>query len=266
MCIRVDVFGEVALDHILYINNSQKSSYKWTIDEFKNIVGGTGANIAVAYNLIGCDVEFFTGISAENDYCELYNRLSQSGITIIDIASGKISEFYNLIFSDEMRRTVAVYPGEILKRTSIPFDLVGQADILHVTPIAISAAREIPQYYKDAIKILSPAGEFLGIDKGNFKNLIKSYDILCLDAGEAFQYLDLKSIDAALNWFEKIDSLCTVITLGKQGAICLCENQIFSIGVPQFTLPVIDPMGCGDIFAASFAYYFLKTIREFHKH
>lgn len=254
---RISVFGEIAVDHILYSNDS-KESFKWFIDRQEHVFGGAGANVAATYKVLDCDVCFFTGIS--QNYQNLYQRLEEAGIKIIPIARGDLSEIYDLFFPNEVRRTVAVYPGEVLKIPEpIPYQVEIEADILHVTPISLEVARQIPIQSQAKLKLLSPAAEYMGINSDQFSDLIQRYDMLCLDLSEALGYTGLASLEEVLNWFKGIHHLCTVITQGDNETIAIQDGFVWSSLPAGLDLATGDLMGCGDTFAAAIAYHYFLS-------
>ena len=260
---QISVFGEVAVDHVFHIR-APRTNLKWPIEKRRDIAGGAGANVAATYNALGCDVDFFTGVSDNPRHHDLYKYLEQAGIRIINVAPGEISEIYDLVFPNEGGRTVAVCPGKILEDVSLALDDVHcmQSDILHVTPVAMKAAIRIPRMYNARIKVLSPAAEFIGGSSEQFRDLIQRYDVLCLEVAEARQYTNLISLEDILDWFSQIKRLCTVITQGDQGATCIFRGTVAHAEPAQLPLPVVDTMGCGDVFAATFAYFFLSSEQD----
>jgi sugar/nucleoside kinase (ribokinase family) len=116
--------------------------------------------------------------------------------------------------------------------------------------------------WKSSTKVLMPASEYFGIGPSQFRDLIQQYDVLCLDLDEALRYTGLASCEEAIQWFASNRTLCTVITLGEHGAICILDDVITRTEPARLSQPVIDTMGCGDVFAASFVHSFVRSGRD----
>ncbi len=252
------VLGEIAKDHIFYINN-QKEELLWDIKFSDNFFGGMGANVSAGYRLLGT-YPYFVTVCTE----ELLHNFENVGIKIVQLPIHvRLSEIYNYFFPKTERRTIAIQRGSILTE-NIDFELdlglnnkMDNVNIVHVCPINVKLAIKIPLLYKKALKVLSPAIEY---PKNTLNKIISGYDVIIFDEQEALAYTSKSNLEDAINEFISTQqSKCIVITRGSLGSVGVYKHKVYYQSVIQLEYPVIDTMGCGDIFSASFSYYFLKT-------
>jgi sugar/nucleoside kinase (ribokinase family) len=257
---RIMVFGEIAKDHIFYIN-SQKEEILWNIESNKTFFGGMGANVVTGYRLIGTYPYFVTVCPKE-----FLHNFETVGIRIIQLQIPiRLSEIYNFFFQKAERRTIAIQRGSILtedidiERLDIN-SKVENVNLVHVCPVNVHIALKIPIIYDNSLKVISPALEY---QKNILDKIIPGYDIVIFDEREALTYTGKLTLDEAINEFiSRYQNKCIVITRGSQGSIGVYMHKVYYQHIINLGYPIVDTMGCGDIFSASFSYYFLKTGRD----
>lgn len=147
-------------------------------------------------------------------------------------------------------------------------NLLAHCDILYVSPLLPNL---IPSYIgdivrytkKDTLKILLPQGyyrSFMPDDSVVVRQFEEANEILPLMDIVIVSEQDMNDmLTTADAWSETYSTVC-VVTMGEKGAVIVSGKQ--TIDVPTSPVPVeeiVDSVGSGDIFSASFGYAYKKT-------
>ncbi|MBI3486247.1 carbohydrate kinase family protein [Candidatus Daviesbacteria bacterium] len=115
----------------------------------------------------------------------------------------------------------------------------------------------------DSLRVLLPQGEFRDFDQDNqviprqFKKAEKVLPSMDLVVVSEKDHPDTYKLSK--NWIKE-RHLIVVITMAERGALALTRHgEIWLPTIPVTSKEIIDSVGSGDIFAASFAYQFRKT-------
>lgn len=142
--------------------------------------------------------------------------------------------------------------------------ILQRADLIFVAPLTPDFT---PLYLKDlfeevktSIKILLPQGYFRSFDQDNVikrdfiedKEIVPLFDFVIVSDQD---HPDMKSMSK--KWSSKTN---VIMTLGDKGAVSIYKGKkIFAPTRPVKVVDIIDSVGSGDIFSASFGYKYYQT-------
>ena len=147
-------------------------------------------------------------------------------------------------------------------------DVLQQADIIFFAPQSPIYSKEYIQSVTvnlktGALKVLIPQGFYRNFDSENnvlvrefieAKEILPLMDIVIVSEQDSPTML-VQAKDWALNM-----NVIPVVTLGEKGAVALKGNdEIQLLAIPVAENEIVDSVGSGDIFSASFAYKYKQT-------
>jgi sugar/nucleoside kinase (ribokinase family) len=147
-------------------------------------------------------------------------------------------------------------------------EVLCQADIVFFAPLQPIYTKEYIESVTanlkpEALKVLIPQGFYRNFDAENnvlVRDFIEAKDILPLmDMVIVSEQDSPTMLDQAKEW-AKTMNIIPVVTLGEKGAVALkddVEIQLPAVPVPESK--IVDSVGSGDIFSASFAYKYKQT-------
>lgn len=260
---RVSVVGQVVIDRVLRLRG-ERASYRWDVEGETTLLGGAGANIAMLYALLGGAPTLFPVRDAARD--DIFAQLEAAGIALHPIASGSLATNYSIFFAGEPRATMALSPVTLAPGERVAVEDIlreaAPADVLHLAPTAPGVVEEMSARLmadraagkRLPLLVLSPATEFFEQGVEAFARLSEPYDLLCMDLAEARAYTGAREHDAVFAAFARRPGQCVVITDGANGAHAIYHGRHFFRPAERSGEPVVDTLGCGDVFAATFAY------------
>lgn len=146
--------------------------------------------------------------------------------------------------------------------------IIHRADLIFFAPLLPNpSARYFQQVNslapKQALKFLLPQGYYRDFDSNDrvvCRNFIEADKILpWVDFVITSDQDGPQMIDRA-NHFTKKYALNWIVTQAEKGAVAISKNKVVAlktVAVPAAA--IIDSVGCGDVFAAAFAYQYKKT-------
>jgi sugar/nucleoside kinase (ribokinase family) len=178
----------------------------------------------------------------------IYENIMKNGIRV------QKSTNRNYAFSIDIDVTLS----ELLQKTDIVF-FAPQQPIFSKTYIE-SITKRIK---KDTITVLLPQGYFRDFDQ-NDQVIVREF----IEASDILPYINIvitseqdhpKMMGMAKEWSKK-NNIISIVTLGEKGAISFKKNQDFNLPTNPIPLSqIIDSVGAGDIFSASFAYKYRRS-------
>ncbi len=208
------------------------------------ILGGTVTYSGVCARNLG----YQTGILTS---CEEGLKLAElEGIQISTIPSKSTTTFENI----ETKSGRKQYLHEIAERITVAevSNIDQQAKIIHLGPVADEIDREVINVFPDAFIGLTPQGWMRHRDEKNVVQykVWEDADFLLQKANAVvLSTEDVKGDRKLVNEYAAITKVLAM-TEGYNGAFVYWNGDVRHFAAPK--VPVIDPTGAGDIFAAAF--------------
>lgn len=234
--IKICALGSVNLDMIIQTKTLPRTGETVAQGRFESLPGGKGANVALAAQRLGAEVELRAALGADDYAAQALALLKASGVSLsglIEITDSHTGlAFINV--ADDGKNQIAVASG-----ANAMFEPA------HLTPIkadGIITQFEIPlETIEAAIKAFEG---FVAINASpvveGLERLLPHASLIIVNEGEYEAYRE------ALNGFEGL----LAITLGSKGAKLLKAGEVISEGVPP-QVEVVDTTGAGDSFATA---------------
>ncbi|GAA4238597.1 sugar kinase [Actinomadura meridiana] len=240
-------------------------------------VGGAESNVAIGMCRLGGTAAWF-GRVGDDEFGRLITTvLAGEGVrldhTVVDRSAPTA-----LLFKERRSGTltrVQYYrkgsAGSRLDPSDVPHDLVRSARVLHVTGITAAISATARQALDDAVETARDAGVPVSLDLNYrqalwtpteagdcLRKLVKRADLVFATEQEARLVVpdsgdDLAALAASLGALGPRDVL---VKRGAAGVVALCEGDL--VVQPAHRVPVIDPVGAGDAFAAGYLAEFVR--------
>ncbi|TDB78433.1 sugar kinase [Actinomadura sp. KC216] len=245
-------------------------------------VGGAESNTAIGLCRLGGTAAWFGRVGDDEFGRLITNVLAGEGVqlghTVVDRSAPTA-----LLFKERRSGTltrVQYYrtgsAGSRLSPSDVPHDLIRSARVLHVTGITAAISATARQALDDAVETARDAGVPVSLDLNYrqalwtpaeagecLRNLAKRADLVFATEQEARLVVpadespadgdDLAGLAGSLAALGPRDVL---IKRGAAGVVALCEGRLHV--QPAHTVPVIDPVGAGDAFAAGYLAEFVR--------
>ncbi|WP_227762229.1 1-phosphofructokinase [Zhaonella formicivorans] len=229
-------------------------------DSYIKTAGGKGINVSRVLKQLGCQV-VATGFLGGGTGQFIETELRKMSV---------IPQFVHI--AEDTRNCIAIIHSgkqtEILESGPNIAEEEAQAfiqqlaDILDYNNIKVVAASgSLPSglardYYNKIIEITKSKGIKFALDTsgGSLKEAVKASPYLIKpNISELENLLDRKiksekELICALHELEKYQLEMVVVSLGKEGCIALCGNEIYKVTIPE--VAVINPVGSGDAMLA----------------
>lgn len=257
----------VAIDK-LYIVDNLTPGEVIRVKKCNYTAGGKGLNVSRVAKILGEDViatGFIGGYAG--DYVE--DQLKTNNIkTDFVRVSGESRSCINIIDSKTRVQTELLEPGvEVSKKDICKFiekyiKLASKSDIIAISGSVPKGVGE--SLYPELIKISKEKGKKVILDTSGklLKAGIKACPTMIKPNKDELQSLlgikvsDYKSaIEAAKKLYNSGIEM-VVVSLGKDGAILVCDEGVFHSKPPKIN--AVNTVGCGDSMVAAFATGFLR--------
>lgn len=257
---KIVVVGSLNMDMIMEINKMPKIGETIKGNQMNYLIGGKGANQAVAASRLGNEVEIIGCIGKDAFGEKIKKNLKEENVNVKqlkvdDVAATGVAT----ILKTKDDNSIVVIPGandfcdkELIDKHK---ELIKSADIL-ITQLEIPI--ETVKYVLEIAKsngvktILNPApAREISLD------ILKNVDIITPNETEfeiitGESYSDLKYFeDAMINWQAK-HSPKLIVTRGKDGSSYIENNKV--ITKKTIRVDVIDTTGAGDTFNGALAH------------
>ncbi|MGH3240796.1 MAG: sugar kinase [Spirillospora sp.] len=251
-------------------------------------VGGAESNTAIGMCRLGGTAAWF-GRVGDDEFGRLITTvLAGEGVrlghTVVDRSAPTA-----LLFKERRSGTltrVQYYrsgsAGSRLRPSDVPHDLIRSARVLHVTGITAAISDTARQALDDAVETARDAGVPVSLDLNYrqalwtpaeagecLRNLVKRADLVFATVEEARLILPGDGTrpdgsgspirDDPAGLAESLAALGprdVLIKRGSAGVVALCEGRLHV--VPAHTVPLVDPVGAGDAFAAGYLAEFVR--------
>ncbi len=252
------VMGSINIDHVLGMPRFPVPGETIIATDYKVVLGGKGANQAVAAARFGADVKMIAAVGCDTEAKRIKQLLSQDGIEVTSIVEVDEQTGCAMVYVNaEGQNQIVIYPGanhqvtpNIIEQNSMH---IAKADALLVqleTPVAsVECALKIAQQHK-VMTVLNPAPAHSLTDQ-----MLAMVDCLTPNETEAEALTGIKigtSSDAlkAANVLHDKGIKNVLITLGEKGA-WVSENGKSAL-IEGFKVQSIDTTAAGDTFNGVF--------------
>jgi len=256
---KILVIGSSNTDLITTVKNFPTAGETITGKSFLQVMGGKGANQAVAAHKLGGDVKFITCLGTDANGQNTLKYFKEMGL---DVSSALLVEEAPtgtaIILVDENgENCIVVTPGSNhlllpdyiyqIKDDIIACDIVVlQMEIPYET---VKAVCEFAHKRQKTIMLnVAPSRR---LDEG----LIKMIDILVVNETEAEtisgEKIEEIGKEAVVDQLLSLGAKTVVLTLGKQG--CLLKNEREFYSIPAFCVKAVDTTAAGDTFCGALA-------------
>ncbi|VYU57498.1 ribokinase [Clostridium tertium] len=258
---KVVVVGSLNMDLVIEVNRIPKIGETLKGERMNYLIGGKGANQAVAACRLGDEVTMIGCVGKDTFGDKILKHLNEEGINVNSVKSDDTT-FTGIatIFKTKVDNSIVVIPGanEFCSRKLIDenIDLIKSADIL-ITQLEIPI--ETVEYALKVAKengvktILNPAP---ARDIGD--EILKNADFITPNETE-FELICRKSIEdnktlekEMINWQDKHQNTRLIVTRGKEGSSYVENNAVKT--VKAITVKVTDTTGAGDTFNGALAH------------
>ncbi|MEV0661795.1 sugar kinase [Actinomadura luteofluorescens] len=240
-------------------------------------IGGAESNTAIGLARLGGSAAWFGRVGDDEFGRLITTSLAGEGVrlghTVVDGTAPTA-----LLFKERRSGTltrVQYYrtgsAGSRLRPSDVPHDLIRTARVLHVTGITAAISDTARQALDDAVETARDAGVPVSLDL-NYRSalwtpaeageclhtLVKRADLVFATEQEARLVVpgdDPAALATALSALGPRDVL---VKRGAAGAVAFCEGRLHV--QPAHRVPVVDPVGAGDAFAAGYLAEFVRGL------
>lgn len=247
----IAVFGSVNVDHVIEVDHLPRPGETIISKSYQKLIGGKGANQAVAASRCGAEVALFATLGDDRWGRYAIASLADEGILVEDVSVKKGCETgAAYIYVDgEGENQIVVVPGsnQFARLGVIPDTakvLVMQMEIPApeiVRAAALAKAQNLKVVLNTApvTGVSGPLLDQVDVVIGNELEILGAAEMSIYDA-----------LEAASKYGAGHD-LSVVVTLGKRGALFVNESDRF--WAQAAPIDVVDTVGAGDGFVGSFA-------------
>lgn len=245
-------FGSLNYDYVYSVDHIVKSGETTAAQKMEIFCGGKGLNQSIALARAGASV-IHAGFVGKDDGERLLTLCRRNGIdvslvrtvpgksghTIIQL--DKDGQNCILLYGGSNRNITVEYINEVLSGFSAGDMILLQNEINEVQTIIDLA------YAKQMRIVLNPSP----FDENIAQCDLSKVSVFFVNEIEGFQITGEQASDKILDKMEsRFPSATTVLTLGREGAVCLYHGS--RLRQPIFPAPRIDTTGAGDTFTGFF--------------
>jgi len=244
----------------LVIGNLTKDIIRTKTEE-KVVFGGSSSYCSITAAKLGCEAYVLSRGNHELD--EWVRELKDHRIGVELQKSQNVTTFVNDYTYDPRIQHVLSDAGKI------KFTAKKKMDIIHIGPVFNEINLECVKEARKNCKLLSlDVQGFLRVVKNKqvvnkfwdeWRDFLKFVDILKLGEYEISSLSRKKKYEDVYNEVLDVGVKVIELTLGERGAI-IAGEKIYKI--PAYRTIIIDPTGCGDVFASAFAIRYFETKDE----
>ncbi len=239
---------------------------KIELENIKTFIGGGGVNTAITFSQQGLKTGFCGVVGQDLAGQTILDELNEAGIetTLAKVKNNRQTDL-GIIFHAKSERTILLHhdASRSFNENDVDWPTLKDTSWLYLAPLWSKTTgltlKIIDFAEKNKIKIaINPSQEQLALSA--FKKTIGKIDVLLLNNDEASFLTGIKPYNEKAI-FSSIYScarlsltqdkrLITVITKGKEGAICFDGKYLYKISAPP--VKVVDATGAGDSFGSGF--------------
>lgn len=209
-----------------------------------NLVGGTVSYSGCAARALGCETAVLTSCQPG------YEGLAElADLTVEVIPSAHTSTFEN-IYGEDGRTQMLYTPADLIQVQHLPADWVDTA-VVHLGPVANEVDPALMYQFPNSVIGMTP--------QGWLRRWTADGRVTARDWPEAEQFLPLADVvilseedlldEAMLPRYRQASPLL-ILTENMRGCTVFVGDEVRQIPAPA--VPLVEPTGAGDIFAAAF--------------
>lgn len=249
--IRVLVIGSLNVDLILHAGSEPPDEGAVLVRDATTEVGGHAGNCAAALAALGISVSLVAAVGVDSDGDLLLADLRQRGIDVRGVrrfTEQPTGRVVIPVFGESHYMLLCRGANDLLTAADVDAALRERFDAILVFDPSKPALREIGQVFSRCRpppwRFWTPGGIYAADPVA--AQVISDCDVIFLNRAEHHCLFEqVGALDAAAP-----DSQ-VVVTLGAEGSLLRYHSQEWA--VPSRRVPVVDPTGAGDAFAASYA-------------
>ncbi len=260
---KIVVVGSINMDLVVRCDRIPSPGETILGHTVNQISGGKGANQAVAAARAGADVQLIGCVGNDSFADILRTGLQQQNVDIQKVQTIDGNSGVAIIAVEKSgQNAITVVPGANYQVTVDDIrqseNQIRSADVLMVqlelpVPVVIEAIRVARD--ANVRVILDPAPAPLQLSDQLLNELL-DVDLLCPNETEAAVLVghpvtDFATAESAARWLSKRGVLNVAITMGDQGTLLMCQDQIHLLSA--FDVDAVDTTAAGDAFAGALA-------------
>jgi sugar/nucleoside kinase (ribokinase family) len=257
---RIVVFGDV-VDDVVVVPSGPIREDTDTPSSIRNRAGGSAANAAAWMASLGASVDF-VGVVGHDDVARHSGLLARSGVRPHLTGDPSLPTGAIIVIVDGERRTMLTEKGANQRMTpaAVTDRLLAGAAVLHFTGYSVFSQESQADLHNlfarasaHGVRIsVDPASAGFIADFGieNFLDAVAGAHLFFpnLEEGRILTNLD-DPLDIVESLGERFDIVA--LTLDTAGVI-VAESGMPTTTVSAVAVPIVDPIGAGDAFAAGF--------------
>ncbi|MES9541423.1 PfkB family carbohydrate kinase [Actinomadura sp. NPDC000600] len=240
-------------------------------------IGGAESNTAIGLSRLGGSAAWFGRVGDDEFGRLITTALAGEGVrlghTVVDGTAPTA-----LLFKERRSGTltrVQYYrtgsAGSRLRPSDVPHDLIRSARVLHVTGITAAISDTARQALDEAVETARDAGVPVSLDL-NYRaalwtpaeageclhTLVKRADLVFATEQEARLVVPGDDPAALATALAALGPRDVLVKRGAAGVVAFCEGRLHV--QPAHRVPVVDPVGAGDAFAAGYLAEFVRGL------
>lgn len=246
--------GLNAVDHICVVPRFPHQDEKLRMLDFRRTVGGQVASALVACARWGLKVSYVGKVGSDEMGDFSLKNLEQEGMDLSHVkrVEGARNQFAIILVDETTGERTIIWrrdDGLVIEPEEVPADGIGKGRFLlldgHDAPAAERAA-----------EIAKERGVRVVIDAETVKpgtaGMVEASDYAICSSAFPEAFTGISDIREALKKINSIGPGCVVVTLGREGALCLLDGGFTESR--GFRVDCVDSTGAGDVFHGAFIY------------
>jgi len=260
---RIATVGVASWDRLLMMPSYPESGTLTMVEHHTSAPGGTTANTAVALARLGTSVSVVCAVGDDAPGAAIRQVLEREEIDTsgLIVRAGEATDQATVVVSREpLDRTIYWHLGAQLKKgdTLDISRIFGHEVVLLDLPdtALLRFLLDLPAHTTPSTKLLGTLTFLVDIDQGDGFDLALRHDVIVGNERDLLTVTGtwtLSDATAAIQHRMSGQTLrAAVISRGVHGCRVVIADHAWQI--PAFTVPVVDPTGAGDAFAAGVAF------------
>ena len=246
--------GLNAVDHICVIPRFPRYEEKLRMEDFKRAGGGQVASALVACRRWRLRVKYVGKIGGDEMGDFSYRSLKDEGVDVDDVirVEGAQNQFAFILVDATTGERTIIWKRDAriaMKPEEVPLDVVVRGRFLLLDGHdARAAAVAAAHAQKHGVTVVIDAETV----KDGTSDLVSSSDYVVCSSEFPRAFTGEEDLEKAMRTIMAMGPTCVAVTLGRNGAICLWQNEL--IEARGFKIRCVDSTGAGDVFHGGFIY------------